>query len=209
MQNIVVIGAGGLGREIAAMLNTYFKDTFKVLGFVDDGIPAHEVINDMEVLGGVEWLLQQNELAVVFGIGAPGIKQTVQKRLSQNASLHYPNIMHPNARLHAPDLIQMGKGNVITDGCILTTNISIGSFNLFNLNTTIGHDVVTGDFCSIMPGVNISGGAQLRNLVYIGTGAKLIKASTLDEGCVVGAGAVVHSDVPAGQTFVGVPAKSI
>lgn len=209
MEKIIVLGAGGFGREIAAMLKTYFAEDYHVVGFVDDGAEVNTQVNTLSVLGGTDWLAQQENLSVVFGIGAPQIKRALYEQLKTNASLNFPNLIHPKARMHAPSFIEMGVGNVVTDNCVFTTNIKIGSFNLFNLNTTIGHDVVVENFCSIMPGVNISGGAHLKDEVYVGTGAKLIKATVLETRSVVGAGAVVHTDVPADKTFAGVPAREI
>jgi sugar O-acyltransferase (sialic acid O-acetyltransferase NeuD family) len=208
-QKIVVVGAGGLGREIAAMLNSYFSNQYDLMGFVDDAKQAHDTVNGMYILGGVDWLLKQENLRVVIGIGNPQIKRKIVEQLALNCGLNYPNLIHPHARLHARSFIQIGKGNVITDGCILTTNISLGNFNLINLNTTIGHDAVIGNYCSIMPGVNISGGAHLKDRVYIGTGATLIKSTVLGINSLIGAGAVVHTDVPSESTFVGIPAKAI
>lgn len=209
ISKIVVIGAGGLGREVAAVIQTYFSDTFKLIGFVDDGVDQGNEVNNIKVLGGVDWLLaRKGEVAVVFGLGSPVVRKTIFEKL-KGGKYQFPNIIHPNARIHHKEFVELGIGNIISDGTIITTNVSIGNFNLINLSCTIGHDAKIGDFCSIMPGVNISGGAQLRDEVYIGTGAKLIKATTLYEQSTVGAGAVINTDVPAGKTYAGVPAKEI
>ncbi len=204
------MGAGGLGREVAAMLNSYFKDQYSLLGYIDDGKVPNDKVNGLYVLGGMDWLLAQTQtLCVVFGIGQPAVCRKLYERLKHKNNLSYPNIIHPHARIHAPPFVSMGQGNVICDASILTTNISMGDFNLINLSCTIGHDAVLGSFCSIMPGVNISGGAQLKNGVYVGTGAKLIKATTLGKDSIVGAGSVVNTDVPDGKTYAGVPAKEL
>lgn len=206
---LVVIGAGGLGREIAAMINTFFNDKYWVRGFADDGKRDGTMVNGWPVLGGIDYLLDVKESTnVVLGIGNPAAKLSIIERLKA-AKLHFPNLIHPYARLHDPENISIGIGNVITDNCLLTTNINMGDFNLLNLNTTIGHDAVIGNFCSIMPGVNISGGAKLADKVYIGTGAKLIKATSLGDECTVGAGAVINTDIPAGSVYAGVPAKEV
>ncbi len=60
-----------------------------------------------------------------------------------------------------------------------------------------------------MPGVNISGGARLERGVYVGTGAKLIKATKLGNHSTIGAGAVVDTDVEDNTTVVGVPARPL
>lgn len=205
----IVIGAGGLGREVAATIQNYLSDTFELLGFVDDGVEKGKVINDLPVLGDIDWLLSQvDDYGLVFGIGSPKVKKAIFHKLA-NKNFHFPNIIHPNASIHNSKFVTLGRGNVISDGSILTTNVTLGEFNLINLSCTIGHDATIGDFCSIMPGVNISGGATLKNEVYIGTGAKLIKATTLHDSCTLGAGAVVNSDIGAGKTYAGVPAKEL
>lgn len=204
----VVVGAGGLGCEVAATIQNYLHREFELMGFVDDGVSVGTIVNDLPVLGGVEWLIDQENLAVVLAIGSPKVKQIIYNRI-KSGSFQFPNIIHPNSRVHDPKFVKMGIGNIITDACIITTNVNIGNFNLLNLACTVGHDTQVGDFCSIMPTVSVSGGATIRNNVYVGTGAKLIKATTLNDSCTVGAGAVVNTDIPEGKTFAGVPAKEL
>lgn len=43
----------------------------------------------------------------------------------------------------------------------------------------------------------------------IGAGAIILPGLTLGEGCMIGAGAVVTKDVPAGETWVGNPARKL
>ncbi|HAD97317.1 MAG TPA: hypothetical protein DCG19_07910 [Cryomorphaceae bacterium] len=209
--NLIIVGAGGFGREVAAMLkHPVFQDEYAIEGFVDDGKDGGEKINDLLVLGDVDWLLTRKKTAaVVLAIGDPSVKKSIYTKLTVNPVLHFPNIVHPGASLHDRDNIRFGKGNIIGEGNIFTTNIAAGDFNLVNLSCTVGHDVQMGSFCSIMPGVNISGGTILKDEVYIGTGARLINAITLHSKCVIGAGALVRTDVPTGKTFVGVPARQV
>ncbi len=207
----VVVGAGGLGREVASVLVKYFSDHCEFLGFIDDGKQAGEEVNGFSVLGGKDWFdHQEGELDVFMGIGIPKIRESLVNYIRENyPKAFFPNLVHPLASFHNESTISLGMGNFIADGVIMTTNISLGDFNLVNLTSTLGHDASIGSFCSIMPGVNISGGASIKNRVYVGTGAKLIKATSLGDDCTVGAGAVVNLDIPSGETWAGVPAKPI
>ena len=45
--------------------------------------------------------------------------------------------------------------------------------------------------------------------VWIGAGALILPGVTVGDGAIVGAGAVVTKDVPVGETYAGVPARSI
>lgn len=209
MREAIVIGAGGLGREVAATILGYFQSDYDLLGFVDDGLPVGAIVNGKPILGGVEYLNKLNQSCAIFlGIGIPSIRKSIIAKID-NSILEFPNLIHPFARIHQPEQVKMERGNIIADGTIITTNVALGDFNLINLSSTIGHDVVIGNHCSVMPGVNISGGAHIEDEVYIGTGAKLIKATTVGRGATVGAGSVVNTDIPANETWAGVPAKRI
>lgn len=206
---ILVFGAGGFGREVAAMLRfSALSEDFELLGFIDDALEPGTVVNGLMILGDTEYLLKtEKPLAVAMGIGKPAVRRAVVEKLLSNRKLQWPNLLHPMARLHDKESIVMGRGNIVCDGNIITTNVSLGNFNIINLCCTLGHDSWLGDYCSLMPTVNVSGGAILEDEVYVGTGAKLIKATTLGKGCTVGAGAVVNKDVSPGIMVKGVPAK--
>ena len=60
--------------------------------------------------------------------------------------------------------------------------------------------------------LGVRGGSQapvLEDGAYVGAGAKLIGPITIGAGSSIGANAVVLADVPAGQTWVGVPARPV
>ncbi len=98
---------------------------------------------------------------------------------------------------------------IICPGAQTTVNVTFGSCVIVNLNATIGHDCVIGDFATISPGANISGNVTLGKRCYIGTGAAIIEGVTICDDVVIGAGAVVVKDITEPGTYVGVPAKRI
>lgn len=78
----------------------------------------------------------------------------------------------------------------------------------------IGRGVVIGRNCRLHQQVTIGADSQgrypvLGDDVVIYPGAKVFGGITLGDGAVVGANAVVNTDVPAGCTAVGVPARII
>mmetsp|Transcript_6319 Transcript_6319/g.9304 ORF Transcript_6319/g.9304 Transcript_6319/m.9304 type:complete len:419 (-) Transcript_6319:91-1347(-) len=82
----------------------------------------------------------------------------------------------------------------------------------------IGETAVIGDGCTLLHGVTLGGNGKDHNVdrhpkvgdhVLIGASASLLGNIQIGDGCKIGAGSVVLSDVPAGATAVGVPAKII
>ena len=209
MKDIVVVGAGGLAREVAFVIEEINHQSLQwnMLGFVEqDAAKVGKPVGKYTVCC-TEDDLADRDLAVVIGIGNPAIIASLAQKLTAMPHLCFPNLIHPNV-IGDRQRLTLGRGNIICAGNVLTTDISMGSFNLLNISCTVGHDTVIGDYCVVNPGVNISGGVTMGNRALIGTGATILQYKQIGEGSVVGGGAMVAKDVEPGTTVVGVPARA-
>ena len=167
-------------------------------------MPKDTHVGDATVLGGLEELNNWvNPIDIVLALGDSRMRREIFYKV-QNQQVSFPSIVHPTACLGD---LQNAEGLYVAPHCTLTDNLSIGKQVVINLNCTVGHDVVLGDFCSIMPGVNISGGVELASGAYIGTGVTILPEIRIGENAVVGAGAVVTKEVLPNTTVYGVPAR--
>lgn len=210
MKNIAIIGAGGFGREVKTIIDSINKinATYNFIGFYDDGKEKGSIVNGFPVLGGVKDInLVEEELSIAVAIGDPKTKKKIVS-LIENDVISFPNIISPSSEI-SDDYVSLGKGNIICSGVIITCNIDIKDFVILNLMCTVGHDTVINDYSSFMPSVNISGEVEIKEGVYVGTGAKIINQLEIGEFTIVGAGAVVSKSLPAKCTAVGLPAKPI
>ena len=204
---VIIYGAGGLGREILSMIQSL--PGCEVLGFADDLVTTGSEIKGLKILGGIKYL---NALAsdtnVILAFGDPSIKALKVNEI-KNKRIHFPVLVHATAVLQDRASIVMGKGTIVCAGAVLTTDITIGSHVLVNLNSTIGHDSRIGDCTSLMPGVNIAGGVSIGNEVLVGAGSSLINGITVGDKSKIGMGSVVIRDVGRDVMVAGVPAKPI
>jgi sugar O-acyltransferase (sialic acid O-acetyltransferase NeuD family) len=210
MKKLVIVGAGGFAREVLTLVRDINAETqrWEVVGFADDRPElAGASVAGLPVVGSIDVLLRERTAThVVLGIGSPVVKRRLADRLG-GSGLMMPPLVHPT--VVRSDSVRVGDGCVICAGNILTCDITLGRFVTLNLACTVGHDAVLEDFCTVAPGVNISGNVRVGAGTDVGTGTATVQGCTIGEWSVIGAGATVASDLPANCTAVGVPAKPI
>lgn len=209
MQKVVIIGAGGFGREVLDIFlaNNNVREKWSVLGFVDDNPELHgKTLNGYPVLGSFDWFrtINTNEIKVVVAIGDNEVRKKVVGK-AKEGGLGFCTIIHPNV-LMTP-FVTLGEGVMVTAGVIFTNQIKIGNHVIINLDVTIGHDTIIEDFVNLNPGVHINGNNKIEEGAYIGSGAVTIQDITIGKWSIVGAGAVVVKNIPERVVAIGVPAE--
>lgn len=208
MKDIIIIGAGGFGREVAWLIEDInkIKKTWNLLGFIDEDENQHgKELNGYKVLGGFEYIEGKRDLYYVCAIGNSSIRKKIVQEKCNN--LIAARLIHPSVIMS--QYTDIGDGCIICAGSILTVNLRLGNHVIVNLDCTIGHDVNVGDFVTIYPSVNISGNCVIGECSEIGTGTQIIQGKMIGNNTIVGAGSVVVKNIEGNCTVVGVPAKKI
>ncbi len=212
MRNLIIITAGGFGREVHFLveeINAHTVNGWEIKGFVDDDQQLVDTkVNGIPVLGSIASLRDISEdTDVAIAVGNPGLRESIYLQLRSNPLLHFPNLIHPVVTIMNSNKI--GIGNIICKGSVLTVNITVGDFIIINLNCTIGHVVCLEDFCTLAPNVNLSGCVKLERGVELGTNVIVIPSKTVGSKSLIGAGGVITTDIPSNVLAVGAPAKVI
>lgn len=110
-------------------------------------------------------------------------------------------------RVVIQDNVEIGAATTIDRGALDDTIVGEGS--KIDNQVQIGHNVVIGRHCVIAAKVGISGSCKLGDFVAIGGGAGLADHLTIGPGARIGAAAGLMHDIPAGETWLGAPAKPV
>ena len=210
MKTIGIFGTSGFAREV--------NDIAYELGFQTIFIAQEQSDIDAWTFKG-DIILEKDldkyrDMHYAIGIGENQIREKVAKRFCSQGP--FVNLIHPNASFGKGqrEIIDSRCGLIICAGVRFTNNIEIGEFSIFNLNATVGHDVIVENFVNVAPGVNISGNVHLGTRCWIGTGAVINQGTneaklTIGSDTTIGSGSVVVKNCEANAVYVGIPAKRI
>ena len=209
MKDLVIIGAGGFGREVLVLVNEIndAKPTWNFLGFVaefDNG-PSPE---GYTVLGDLEYLKNMNPKPyVVIAIANAAVRERIANEC-EAAGVPFATLIHPTVRIKG-DLVTIGEGTIICEGGYLGINTHVGKHCIFNADVGLGHDTVAADYVSIMSDFTSGGDSYIGKGCYFGLRCTIINKIHITENCTFGACACVVKDATVPGTYVGVPAKLI
>lgn len=212
MKDLIIIGAGDFGREVANIVERInekqSEPEWQLLGFVDDDENLKsKVVDGLPVLGPVNLLNQYTrEIFAVCSLGVSSTRKKVIEKIT-NPLISYAILIDPDARVYKS--AEVSEGSIICGGSILSINTKFGKHVVVNLNCTFGHDAIINDYSVINPGVNVSGKVVVGPCSDLGTGSKVIQGVRIGPEITVGAGGVVIRDLFEKGTYVGVPVNRI
>jgi acetyltransferase EpsM len=196
MRKILVIGCGGLAKQIYEILISFDFD-FK---FHDE-----TTLTDRHPFSAQEVIYFVNEKefdSLVVAISGTEVREKVRGRYR---GLPVENLVSKKASVSS--LASVGDNSIILDNTVIEPDASTGEGLILNVGAQIHHDSVVGKYCEIAPRAVLLGGCSIGDYTFVGANSTILPNVRVGKNVTVGAGAVVTKNVPDGVTVKGVPAK--
>ncbi len=175
------------------------------VGAVVDGNPAlHGTLLAGRVVAPFSALVAGAGDRVVIAIGGNAARKRVAGQLAAEGH-QFVALVHPSAWVAPSAVVQ--EGAVVFAGAIVQPEAVLGAHAIVNTAASVDHDCDVGAFAHVAPGSHLAGNVHLGEGAFLGVGVSVIPGRRVGAWTTVGAGAVVVSDLPAGVTAVGVPAR--
>lgn len=204
MYNIIIVGAGGFGREVYQWC-LFDQGGHTVKGFLaqnQNELNGFDI--DAEILGHEkDYIIQEND-RFIMAIGNVNIKEKVAKELKSKGA-EFLTLIHPTAIISENSTI--GEGVVICPHVIVTDSVSIDDFAMLNIYSSCGHDAKVGAYCILSPYATLNGGAVLEDKVFMATHSMVAGSKRVGSGSIIGAESLVLHDVPRNTKVLGISKK--
>ena len=204
-EKIVIVGAGGFGREVFQSID---KQKYEPVGFIDNSSDDNNlpspIIGDDSIISQLKDRYKVSHICIALG------NMERRRIVTENvleAGLFLPPVIHPSSVILTQ--VPIEDGVIIYPNVVVMNDCTLGRGVFLNSGVTLGHDVRIGEFSSINPGVHLAGRIEIGKEVLIGIGSSIKEKVKIGDRAIIGAGSVVLNDVPDDTTVCGIPAKAL
>lgn len=211
MDNIIIVGAGGFGREVYHWAKESFSSKkYRIKGFLDDDPNQLKNFNHkLRIIGSV--LVEENCYAVKEGdkfLCAIGNIDNKKKAISvlKAKGAKFLSLIHPTAIV--TETVKMGDGVIVCPFVTIADDVRVGDFSVLNFYSSCGHDAKVGNYCVLSPYATLNGFAALEDEVFLGTHSTVAANVKIGYRTKISANSAAMQDTTPHTFVYGVPGKN-
>jgi sugar O-acyltransferase (sialic acid O-acetyltransferase NeuD family) len=206
MDNILIVGAGGFGREVYQWAKDAFgSKNYHFKGFLSKNTHDFDAYNlKLPILGNPLTYTIESEDKFIFAIGDIDVKKRITTHLKANGG-QCLTLIHPTALV--ADTASIGEGAVVCPFATVCDHAIIDEFVMMNFYSSCGHDAQVGKYSILSPYATLNGFARLEEEVFMGTHATVTAGTLVGRRSKINANSIAMRDVPPGSFVFGVPGK--
>ncbi len=204
MSVLCIYCAGGLGRDLLALMQPEDMLHWKEIVFIDD-VSTEKVVNQTKVLTFQELLdRKKDDCEFVILNGEPLYREQLYQKVIKHGFC-MGKIIFGSSVSASDAVIKEGSiihcQSIISSGALIQENVFVGK------KAMVGHDVTVGKHSVISACSYVGGWVNIGEESFIGAGAAIRDRVTIGKRCIIGIGSVVTKDVQDNTVVAGNPAR--
>ena len=208
MSVLLLLAASGLAREVIAVERQggHYDEIFLL---DDDPALQGTAVDGVAVVGPIALAADGFDGDLLICAGSGQARRSIAHRLAAMGvgSRAFARVIHPSVEV--PPGCTVGPGCIVLGSVVMTTAVHLHRHVVVMPNVTLTHDDVVSDYATLCAGVSLGGRVTVEEGAYLGMNASVRQDVTVGFDSVLGMGAVLLNDLPAGETWGGVPARSL
>lgn len=208
MSELLLVAASGLAREVLALVGATGSHT--VIGVLDDAEHLQRTrMAGVPVLGTLDDAVNYPDAQLLVCIGSGQGRRHAVARLAERGigDERFATVVDPSVRVSEGSSV--GPGSILLAGVVLTCAVTIGRHVVAMPQVVLTHDDVVEDYATLAAGVCLGGNVRVGAAAYLGMRSSVRQNVHIGPDATLGMAAALLSDVPAGETWVGVPAMPL
>ena len=207
MKEIIILGAGGTGREVMEFCEDIFSDeNYRIKGFLSDVL---DVLDGLDVpyplLGTIKDYKIQEDDRFILAIGdVAGRRKIAENILAQGGK--FLTFIHPSAQVCRS--AKIGQGVIIFPFAYVGANATVGDYCFINLWAACAHDAVLGKFSELAPYSALSGGAQTGEECFLCIHSVVAPKTKIGNRVIISQGSVTKENQADNSFVIGVPGET-
>ncbi len=207
---VVILGASGHAKVVADIFEE--AGGFEILGFLDSSKKRGERFFGYDILGDdgdiPSIIKTYKKIKFFIAVGDNWLRKTIfDKVFSICPNISFASAVHPSALIGRG--VEMGAGVAVMAGSVINSGSVIGDFSIVNTSAGLDHDTFLGKFASVAPGAVVGGNVRIGDFSALSIGAVVKHGVSIGCHTVIGASALVLSDIGDNVVAYGIPVKEV
>jgi sugar O-acyltransferase (sialic acid O-acetyltransferase NeuD family) len=204
--DLVIVGAGGFGREMYHWARDCFAaDQYRIKGFLSakpTDLDGFEI--KAPILGDpMEYVPQAND-RFLFAIGLIDVKRRLIDALVAKGA-QFERLVHPTAIVCST--AKLGTGVVICPFVTVSDSVRVDDFAMLNFYASCGHDAHVGAYSVLCPYATLNGFAVIEEEVFMGTHSTVTPSRRVGHHSKISANSLVSQNTQPHTLVFGVPGQ--
>lgn len=208
MTDLVIIGAGVFGREMARNIHRLVAQegaAWNLLGFIDEEKTGE--VEGVKIIGKLNDFLKMDTTVQFF---VADMDSNVRQRIAETcktAGFTGATIIDKVGVM--ADSCEIGEGCYIGFDCYLSPAVKVGAFSILERGCVIGHDTILGDYTTFRMFASLGGDSVIGSHNSLGIRSVIINLVNTPDHCDFAAGSCVIKNTNVPGYYEGVPAKLV